>query len=160
MTYYEVKLGGPKRRPFLVMEKEFEYGTVGKIDEPRLVADMMTKVFGIGDLAEESVFLIALNPRHDVTGVFMVGRGGVSQCQAGMREIFMRALLVGAAQIVLVHNHPSGNPEPSEQDIFVTRTAAKAGSLLGVMLTDHVIVGNGSYFSMRETYPSVLEETF
>jgi DNA repair protein RadC len=66
------------------------------------------------------------------------------------REVFRPALAAGGAAIVAVHNHPSGDPEPSSEDLAVTRRLIEAGTLLGVPLLDHVVVGLGSYVSLRE----------
>ena len=65
------------------------------------------------------------------------------------REVFGPAIRQGAAAVVLAHNHPSGDPTPSAQDIEVTKRLLDASEVLGIKLLDHVIVGNGSYFSMR-----------
>jgi len=63
------------------------------------------------------------------------------------REVFQRAILSGAASIIIAHNHPSGNLQISEQDREVTRRIRKAGDLLGIRLDDHIIVGNGDFVS-------------
>ena len=66
------------------------------------------------------------------------------------REVFRQAIRVAAAGLVLVHNHPSGDPEPSAEDLEVTRRLRRAGRLVGVPLLDHVVVGAGVFVSLRE----------
>jgi DNA repair protein RadC len=67
----------------------------------------------------------------------------------GAREVFQKALLANAVSIILMHNHPSGDPTPSRQDIEVTKKIADAGNLIGIELLDHIIVGD-SYTSLKE----------
>ena len=66
------------------------------------------------------------------------------------REIFLEALSARAVQIILLHNHPSGDPRPSREDLEVTRRVQEAGELIGITLTDHIIIGGHSYISFRE----------
>ncbi|MEK6808632.1 MAG: DNA repair protein RadC, partial [Nanoarchaeota archaeon] len=66
------------------------------------------------------------------------------------REIFRSAIEEGAAAIILLHNHPSGNPEPSKEDILTTKQLIKAGNLIGIEVLDHIIIGNKDYFSFKE----------
>ena len=81
-------------------------------------------------------------------GLFEISRGTGDTSVANPREMFIRALLCGANKIILIHNHPSGNPEPSHSDITVTKRVKECGCLLGVELLDHIIVGN-SYCSLK-----------
>lgn len=66
------------------------------------------------------------------------------------REVFKEALLYSSNKIFLIHNHPSGDTEPSREDILITERLKKAGELLGVEVLDHIIIGNGKYSSLRE----------
>lgn len=66
------------------------------------------------------------------------------------REIFQAALEEGAAAVILLHNHPSGNPEPSDDDIEITKQLVKAGEILGIEVLDHIVIGNKRYFSFKE----------
>ena len=69
---------------------------------------------------------------------------------AQTREVFLEAIKNGAVSIILVHNHPSGNPKPSQNDLVVTRKMIEAGKLLGITLVDHIIIGDNSYVSLME----------
>ena len=79
-----------------------------------------------------------------------VSVGSLMSSPAHPREVFSNALRRGAASVVLVHNHPSGNPSPSREDLLLTERLVKAGELLGVEVLDHIIIGDGEYVSMRK----------
>jgi DNA repair protein RadC len=76
--------------------------------------------------------------------------GTVNHTPVYPREVVRRALALGASSLVLVHNHPSGNPEPSREDIEMTRQVQQAAAVMNVGLRDHVIVGNGRWLSFRD----------
>jgi len=77
-------------------------------------------------------------------------KGTVNASVVSPREIFLEALSARAVQIILLHNHPSGDARPSKEDLNVTRRIEKAGGLLGISLTDHIIIGEHTYVSFRE----------
>jgi DNA repair protein RadC len=81
----------------------------------------------------------------------MVSLGSLTGSLVHPREVFKGALLSSAASVILLHNHPSGDPKPSAEDREVTRKLVEAGKLLGVPVLDHVIIGERSYYSFRET---------
>lgn len=80
----------------------------------------------------------------------MIGKGTVNNCLVCNREIFIRALLSGAVNIILCHNHPSGETTPSSEDIKITKAVSEAGKLIGITLLDHIIIGGDSYYSFDE----------
>lgn len=94
---------------------------------------------------------LLLNGKHRVTGFAEVSRGTLTSSLVHPREVFGPALREVAAAVIVAHNHPSGDPEPSHEDLEVTRRLREAGVLLGVPLLDHIIVGEqGSFVSLRE----------
>ena len=98
------------------------------------------------------VFLVlCLTTKHRLIAYHELGRGGIDSVLASPREIFKIALLSNAAAIVVAHNHPSGDPTPSPNDNALTRTLAAGAILLDLGFLDHVIVGDGCYFSFKET---------
>lgn len=101
-------------------------------------------------LERETLFVIALDGRHRVTGCHRVSEGTLTMALVHPREVYSVAVRESAAAVIVSHNHPSGDPEPSAEDFEVTRRLADAGKLLGVPLLDHVIVGHGAYTSLRE----------
>lgn len=112
--------------------------------------DMLCTVFEADRQAEEHGYLIAMDVKNKPVGVFEISHGAASFSVLQTREVFIRLLLCGASGFILAHNHPSGDPSPSEEDIEVTKKFTEAGKLMAVPLIDHIIIGDGRYYSMRE----------
>jgi DNA repair protein RadC len=93
--------------------------------------------------------VLLLNIRGEVMGREVVSMGSINASIVDAREVFRPAVRRGAASIVLVHNHPSGDPSPSEQDIAVTGCLVEAGEVLGIKVLDHLIIGDGCFISFR-----------
>ena len=106
----------------------------------------------------ESFFAILLDARHRVLGRRPVSLGTLTASLVHPREVFREVIREAAAALVVVHNHPSGDPAPSAEDHEVTERLRKAGELLGIPLVDHVIVADSGFFSFRETYGPELVE--
>ena len=98
---------------------------------------------------EEYMYMICMNTKLDMTSVFEISHGNVNSSIVGAREIFQKALLANAVSIILMHNHPSGDPAPSREDIAVTERIVEAGKIIGIQVLDHIIVGD-SYVSLKE----------
>lgn len=94
--------------------------------------------------------MLCMNTKNVIHGVFELSHGNVNSSIFGVREIFQKALLANAVSIILIHNHPSGNPKPSVQDIESTKRAVEAGKLIGIEVLDHIIIGDNSYTSLKE----------
>ena len=125
---------------------ENRYGE--SIRSAQSVAEMMLPV--LGDEVVEVFAVLLLNGKHRVVGMAEVSRGTLTTTIVHPREVYGPALRLSSAAIIVVHNHPSGDPEPSADDIEVTRRLIEAGRMLGVPLLDHVIVGEGGrYTSLR-----------
>lgn len=97
----------------------------------------------------ERVRVLYLNSKNMLISNDNMGDGSVDQAAIYTRQVIKRALDLGATGIILVHNHPSGNPAPSKQDISVTRDIIEAGRRLGVVVHDHIIMGLDGHHSMR-----------
>ncbi len=102
------------------------------------------------DAPHERFLVVLLDGRHRVLRDVMASQGTLTASLVHPREVFRPALREGAAAIVLVHNHPSGDPTPSAEDREVTRRLARAGELLGVPVLDHVVVAERGWRSLRE----------
>ncbi|WP_126172721.1 RadC family protein [Altericroceibacterium xinjiangense] len=100
-------------------------------------------------LTVERVRVLYLDSRNRLIQDHHVGDGSIDEATIHPREVIRRGLDIGAAALILVHNHPSGNPEPSRADIQITNRIAEAGRLLGLTVHDHVIVGREGHVSMR-----------
>lgn len=103
----------------------------------------------MGPIDIERVRVLYLNSRNMLIRDEVASEGSIDQSAIYVREVVKRALELGAAAIILVHNHPSGNAEPSRQDIAITRDIAEAAGKLGIVLHDHIIVGGSDYRSLR-----------
>lgn len=119
------------------------------LTNPRQIAQMMVDLYQLDVQAEEYVYMIAFNNKMYPVGVFEISHGTVDVSILSPREIFIRALLVGAVNIVLIHNRPSGSTKPSSEDIHATERIKKAGQVIGVKLIDHIIIGD-TYLSLGE----------
>ena len=100
--------------------------------------------------AKEQFVVILLNNKNKVIGTEVVSEGSLSSSIVHPREVYAPAILHHAAAIMVAHNHPSGDPKPSTEDVEVTRMLARSGKVLGIPMIDHVIIGDGNYYSFLE----------
>jgi DNA repair protein RadC len=98
----------------------------------------------------ERFLVVLLNTRHQVIGLVEVTHGGLASSPVHPRELFKAAVRASAAAILLVHNHPSGDPTPSRADVALTARLCQAGRVMGIPILDHIVVGDGRYESLRE----------
>ncbi len=110
-------------------------------------------------LRRESFHVVLLDGRHRLIAVEEVSVGTLTASLVHPREVFREAIRCAAGSLLLVHNHPSGDPRPSAEDRAVTSRLRAAGELLGIQVVDHVIVAVGGYFSFREAGEAVLNES-
>ena len=102
------------------------------------------------DLPNEHFLAILLNTKNYVIAVTPVSIGSLNASIVHPRELFQRAILANSAALIVAHNHPSGDPSPSPEDIALTRKLVEAGQLLDIPILDHVILGYGRYVSFKE----------
>lgn len=98
----------------------------------------------------EQLILVMMNTKNRLIRDTVMTTGTVNASLVSTREIFMEALKCGAVYIVLVHNHPSGDPTPSREDIINTKQIKDAGNIIGITLLDHIIIGDNKYISLRQ----------
>ena len=124
------------------------------LDTPERIADLLREESRQQDVEQFRVVL--LNTRRRLIGLETISQGTLDTLLVHPREVFKRAIAANASAVVLVHNHPSGDPTPSEADIKVTRDLIRAGQLLKIEVLDHVIIGRRTterqkdYLSLRE----------
>jgi DNA repair protein RadC len=106
--------------------------------------------FRMRDMDQEEFHILVLNTQNEILREVFITRGTVDASLVHAREVFKHALHQSVASIVLVHNHPSGEPAPSPDDRMITWELVQAGDLLGVPVSDHVIIGEGRYYSFAE----------
>lgn len=105
---------------------------------------------GIKDKAKEHFKIILLNPRNRIVGISTISIGTLNASLVHPREVFKDAIKHNAASMVLAHNHPSGDPDPSEDDLTITKRLTEAGRIFGIEVKDHIIVGKDGFFSFKE----------
>lgn len=134
----------------VVQEKGERYDVDRKISGPYDIYRIARDVLEMDTEAEEVVTMLTLDTKNQVTGIFEVSRGTINSSLVHPREVFKRALLHNATSIILLHNHPSGDPKPSTEDVNMTKRIVEAGSILGVNVLDHVIIGHDRHSSLKE----------
>jgi len=116
---------------------------------PEDIADLLAPEMEA--LSQEQLRVVLLDTRNRVLDEVMIYQGSVhTAAVARMAELFRDAVIANAPNIVLVHNHPSGDPSPSPEDVKLTKDAAQAAQLLSIDLLDHVIIGDGRFVSLKE----------
>lgn len=104
----------------------------------------------LANLTQENVMAVYLNTKNEIIKKEIIFRGSLNSSVAHPREIFKGAVRYSAARIIIAHNHPSGNTEPSEADLAFTRRMVDAGEMMGIEVLDHFIIGENDYLSLRE----------
>lgn len=104
----------------------------------------------IGDVPHEECHLLLLDVKNQFMGHHVVSRGGISESTVDIRLVLRHALITGAPNLILAHNHPSGNPNPSRQDDELTLRIQKACHTLSLRLLDHIIIGDNTYYSYAD----------
>lgn len=99
---------------------------------------------------QEHMKLLMLNTKSKLLGESDISKGTVNESLVSPRELFIEALEKNAVAIIMIHNHPSGDPTPSRSDILLTKRVKEAGELIGISLLDHIIIGNNCYISFAE----------
>lgn len=140
------------RKNILVRESSKNYPDLGKLNNPDSVYLLANSVFDANRLAEEHVWLIAVNVKNHPIGVFEVSHGSDCASIITPRELFVRLFLCGAHAFFLIHNHPSGDTTLSSEDNALTKRVITSGKTLNVELLDHVIVADRMYYSYRESH--------
>lgn len=134
----------------LVKDKTTRYSFDRDCSSPKKAVDVFNAVFGLEDLPQEVLCALYLNTKNQIVGIQEVTRGTVDRSLATAAEIYKAAIFHNASHVIMAHNHPSGDPEPSREDISVTQRIAEAGRILEIPLLDHVIIGDSSFVSLCE----------
>ncbi len=123
-------------------------GLTWAVRSPRDVADRL--LARLSPLDREELWVLTLNTKNCVMDASQVYKGNVSSSQVRVGELFAEAVRRHASGVILVHNHPSGDPTPSPDDLNLTAETLAAGRLLDVQVLDHIVIGNGQYVSLRD----------
>lgn len=128
--------------------KSFKSGDEYKISQPRDAAELLME--SMRCLKQECLKLIMLNTKNVVIALKDVFVGSLNSSIVHPREVFCEAIKKSSASIIISHNHPSGDPAPSSEDINLTHRIKECGKLIGIELLDHIIIGDGCYVSLKE----------
>lgn len=140
-------------RGIIVREMEVRY----KAGTERMVTPRITDVADVheffrstlADFTQEVFIIMALDNKFKVIGWIEISRGTLDETYVHPRDIFKFALLCNAAKVIAVHNHPSNDPTPSNEDIRVTKSLKESGDFIGIELLDHVILCETEFYSMK-----------
>lgn len=139
------------RKAVLEKEKSVNIPNVDrKMNSPEKAVKLGRNALRIHEETEEYLYMICMNTKLEVTSVFELSHGNVNSSVVGIREMFQKALLANAVNIIVMHNHPSGDPTPSREDIAVTKRMVEAGRLVSVEVLDHLIIGDNKFTSLKE----------
>ncbi|KXZ40167.1 DNA repair protein RadC [Alkalithermobacter thermoalcaliphilus JW-YL-7 = DSM 7308] len=119
-----------------------------KITSPEGIANIYMEDFRY--LKKEIFKILLLNTKNEIINDVEISVGSLNSSIVHPREVFIEAIKRSSNKIILVHNHPSGNPEPSKEDILITNRLVEGGKILGIEVIDHIIFGDGIYFSFKE----------
>lgn len=146
---YKTMLSEDFKSPYLSKVREIDVKENCLLDRSEELYEFTKDNLDIVHAGEENMYLVCVLSNQKPVGFFKVSQGSINGTVVGVREIFQKALLIGAVGIFLVHNHPSGSLNPSKEDIAVTKRMKEAGDLLGVNLVDHIIVSSDGFYSFR-----------
>ena len=122
-----------------------------KYNDPQLIAEFALMQMNLTEEVEEYVEVFCMDTQYHLMCTFEASHGAATGTMFAVREIFQKALIAGAVNIIVVHNHPSGDVEPSADDIASTRQLAQAGKIIGINVADHIIVGKyHDYYSFNQ----------
>lgn len=138
--------------PVLVAEREVcaEHELSAFLDLPVKIVNMLNETCQLNKKTEEHLYMLAMNAKSIPLGLFLLAKGRGNVVCSSPREVYMKALLSGAMSIVLIHNHPSGVPQISSEDMCMKRRMEEAGNLIGIELIDFIIVAGQTYYSSAE----------
>lgn len=131
----------------VVKERAHKY-TFSRVTRPSDAYLILRDFIGMAD--REHFVVALLNTKNYVNALNVVSIGTINETLVHPREVFKPAILANSVSIILAHNHPSGIPDPSQEDILMTNKLIEAGKLLGIPIQDHIIVCDEKYFSFKE----------
>jgi DNA repair protein RadC len=126
--------------------------------KPFDVNEVLKTIFATLDDNQEHMILLILNLAQEIKGYKVIASGGQEHTYVDAKILFRNALLLGASGIILAHNHPSNDPEPSAYDVELTQTLVQGGKLLNLDVLDHIVYTTRGYTSIRHTNPEIFED--
>lgn len=132
----------------VIRERRSGYAPRRVLRDARSIYDLFQPRFTRAD--REEFLVVPLDAKNAILGFHVVSVGTLTSSLVHPREVFKLAILANAAALVFVHNHPSGDPSPSAQDVAITKRLAEVGDLVGITVLDHIVMGEGRYVSFAE----------
>ena len=148
--------------PVLIKEREIELNQkLEKYDNAKVVVDVLKEGLNHHLETEEVAYLVCLNPRMKIIGVFLLSVGSQTRVLTNPEIVYKKALLCGAYGIVIAHNHPSNDYSPSQEDDYCFSILVRSGMLLNISLFDYLIITRNGYLSYAESgfYESIIKKT-
>lgn len=136
-------------RVVLVKEKVWRYELPRETTSPEKAYNAIKTITNVQEEAQEVFGILILNTKNKIVAVHEISRGTLSSSMVHPREVFKPAVLHNAAAIICFHNHPSGDLEPSQDDIEITKRLVEASKIMGIEILDHIIVGDDGYVSLK-----------
>ncbi|VBB08581.1 Hypothetical protein LUCI_3859 [Lucifera butyrica] len=141
----------------IVKEEKKRYSLEPFIQSPNEAAHAFQAIFELENAAEEIFCALFLNTKNKIIGAAEISHGTLNASLAHPRELFKKALFHNAAAVIIGHNHPSGDPEPSREDIELLTKLKEAGEILGIRILDQIIIGdNGGFYSFSLHKPIII----
>jgi DNA repair protein RadC len=134
----------------MVKESACNYNIENAVTSPEIACKMANEVFDMQDQPNEVFAILCVNTKNKVAGAHIISQGSLNSSIVHPREVFKAACLNNASGLILVHNHPSGDPAPSQEDIDTTKRLVDAGKIMGIKVLDHIIIGDSRYTSLME----------
>lgn len=134
----------------MVKESGANYDVDSAVKTPDSAVSAINLIFDLCNQPNEVFAILCLNTKNKIAGAHIISRGSLNSSIVHPREVFKAAILNNSSGIILFHNHPSGDSQPSREDIETTERLVKSGDLLGIKVLDHLIVGDGNHHSMKE----------
>lgn len=131
----------------MVKESSILYD-IRKIQAPKDAVELGKRFLEESD--REQLLVCCLDAKNQPTAINVVSVGNLNNSLVHPREVFKPAILSNSASIILFHNHPTGDPTPSKEDTNITERLQECGAILGIKLIDHIIIGDNSYYSLKE----------
>jgi len=117
------------------------------LNSPKEAASLLMPM--MRHLKQEHLYALLLDVKNKIIAKTLISKGGLASSTVHPREVFKKAIKKSCASLIIAHNHPSGDPTPSDNDIEVTKRLLSAGEVLGIDLLDHLIIGDGKYISLK-----------
>ena len=156
MRIKEYKIIKEQMMSKVICEKSFNYPCdFSQYDTSDKIGGLLNDVYDLKEQAEEYVYLLCFDKKMHLIGLSEISHGSVDLSVVSTRSVYLRAMQLTAAQIVIAHNHPSEDTSPSKADIQTTKRLVEAGNIMDIPLVDHIIIAGNNIYSIRAHQPDL-----